>query len=60
MKIGTVKSSELQNNLTASYYLDRCANCGRPEDKHVNGKCGRWRRVFVEEGTTFEQARKEK
>lgn len=59
MKIGTVKASEIKtNNLTAKYYLDRCTNCGQPEGKHKNGKCGRWRRVFVETGTSFVQAKK--
>ena len=59
MKIGTVKSLESQSNMTARFYLDRCSNCGGKKDNpkhHQNGKCGRYKRVFVEAGTEWANA----
>jgi hypothetical protein len=65
MKVGMVKMSVVEANglnLSAAYYLDRCSNCGHQQDDpkfHQNGRCGQYKRVFVESGTSFEDATKE-
>lgn len=62
MKVGIVKMSRIRANglnLLPSYYLDRCANCGGEKDNprhHQNGKCGRYKSVFVKTGTSWEDA----
>jgi len=64
MKVGTISLSQIAANggvLNARFYLDRCSNCGGDKDNpkhHQNGKCGQYKRVFVESGTDFVDANK--
>ena len=63
MKIGSQRASKLQQNMSATYHLDRCVHCGKPENDeqfHQDGQCGSYQRVFIKDGTYFEDATERK
>lgn len=68
MKVGIVTAKQIAESgkgaahrlsLNPKYYLDRCIHCGGEENnpKHHDeqGRCGRYQRVFVLGGTSFEE-----
>jgi hypothetical protein len=68
MKVGVVTSAQIEasgigdayrRSLDAKYYLDFCAHCkgqkNNPQHHDDQGRCGRYRRVFVLDGTTFNE-----